>query len=156
MNAFEDDPLAKIFISAAKKAKKGTKLEVVVQELPPVTKSGYQIIAGGPPSAMFFPGYTKGAWKLQRRGDLSEVVESEAGYHVIVLLEKTSAKFVPEGERRAALAERIRIVRGKRRRRALLTELDGSVKVEVPANADALLVKIDVRVDDDSEPGEQP
>ncbi len=51
--------------------------------------------------------YARAANELKAVGDISPVVETEFGYHVIMLLERLPAKRVDEAQRRRALADDI-------------------------------------------------
>lgn len=143
-DAYKSDPLLKAFTKAANRAKAGSQLKVTVQELPSVAKDSLQLAAGAPPGSGFDPKYTAGAWKLNERGELSGIVKSSFGYHVIVLLEVTPANMLSRDELEAVLGAEILKVRGTRRRRALLAELDAVTPAEIAANHAALLALIRV------------
>lgn len=147
--AFAHDPIHLAFSAAARAAVPADVLPtVVIQELPPVDREGRQLTKSMSHDAPGFDAvYTHAAWELERRGQLSGVVKTQFGYHVIVLLEKTPALVVNEATRRAALRDMIFEVRGKRHRRTLLAELEKKTKIELSPNHEALLGQIRVQLD---------
>ena len=142
VSAFADDPLYKAFEKAAKAFAKANGQRFRVEYLVPVAKESWQIAYDVQWGARFDPKYVEGAWKLSQRGDLSQVVKSASGYHVIVLLEVTPAKMVPEAERRAKLADYIRTLRATRHRAKLLERLRATTRIELVPNHAALLAQI--------------
>ncbi len=155
--AFKQDPLLRAFLGAAKALQKSTSFKIVAEELPAVGRDSRQIAQGVATGASLDPAFTAAVWKLAERGQLSGVVRSSFGYHVIVLLEVTPANFVDEQQREEALRQRILSVRGKRSHRTLLEKLDASTKVELVPNHAALLGQINTRTESgDGEPGAAP
>lgn len=147
--AFAKDPIYLAFSAAARAAVPEEVLpSVVIQELPSVARDGRQIVKGMAHDAPGFDAeFTRASWELTERGQLSGVVKSQFGYHVIVLLETTPANMATEAERRVALRDAIVEVRGKRQRRALLAKLEKATKIELAPNHEALLGQVRVQLD---------
>ena len=127
-------------LEEAAKAAVGT-MGLKVQQLPPVTARGYIIDHDQSQSALDVH-FSKAASELEGRGDMSRVVQSSSGWHVIVLLETTPARLVGEAERKEALRGFIYRVRAQDRVEALLEERRKDVKVT--SNHAALLQLVDV------------
>jgi hypothetical protein len=137
------DPVDTRFEVAVETVEKG-ELEVTAQDVGVLAADGSVIEHG----VARYPGaydaaYVKGVVDLadSGRGALTEVVESQFGYHVIMLLEITTAKKLSRDERLAWLKER-RIISVQRSRDAYATILQGvrkTVMVDVAVNAPALM-----------------
>jgi len=130
--ATSEDAALAAFLAAAK-AFQGKGLEVVVQELEPVTAEGREISEQG---GQFVPEFVRAIVGLSARGDLVRA-ETRYGYHAILLLERTPAKHVPKEELPAILSREIHASRTRAAIRALASSLGGSA--ELPSNVDALL-----------------
>ncbi len=137
------DPVDTKFEAAVETVEKGD-LEVTSQGVGVLAVDGSVIEHG----ASRYPGaydaaYVKAVVELadSGRGGLSEVVESQFGYHVIMLLEITPPKTLSRGERLAWLKERkiITVQRSKEAYAAILQSARKTVTVEVAANAPALM-----------------
>lgn len=127
-------------LEAVAKAAVG-ELGLKVQQLPPVTSQGY-IIDHDQSQSSLDQNFSRVASGLAARGDLSEVVQSVSGWHVIVLLEITPSRLVAERERREALRGFIYRVRAQEHVDQLLGRLrKGS---SVPPNHAALLQLVQV------------
>ena len=74
--------------------------EVVVEALAPVAADGRVVAQEG---GAYDENYARGAASLHRRGDLSDLVKSSFGYHVILLLGREPGFTVPAEERRVAV-----------------------------------------------------
>jgi hypothetical protein len=143
-SAASDDPAWKVFETAAKGVEHDADLEVHVEALGAVAASGRRIVRGAGPDDMLVPSFTRAAFELRARGDLSPVVESEFGYHVILLLEVTPEKRLSKAERLEAMRPEILRVRALRRQRELMASLGKGTPVELATNADALLESVNV------------
>ncbi|MBI4700740.1 MAG: hypothetical protein HY744_06185 [Deltaproteobacteria bacterium] len=118
------------------------KLEVRVEELCPVSADGWHIDRDS--NAALDQRFARAAASLERRGDLSPVVETDWGMHVIVLLGRTEPLALPEAARRARLQDEIWQSRAARAKKELLAKLAATARVEVMLNADALLEQVSV------------
>jgi peptidyl-prolyl cis-trans isomerase C len=133
------DPVVDAFRKAA--GELATAPNVTIQPLPPVTAQR-RVVQKGRQENSFLPGFVAGAVALERRGDLSAVVESDAGYHVILLLERIPERRAGRDERLRGLEQEILRVRGVRLRRTLVTKLEGAGSVSLASNVDALLTQV--------------
>jgi peptidyl-prolyl cis-trans isomerase C len=140
-----DDPAFPIFEKAAKDFPHDAELEVRVEALPAIAADGRALVNGAPPEASFVEPYARAAFTLSRRGELSAIVETDFGYHVILLLETTPPTRLSAAERMKALEGDILRVRGKRRQRELVAALTESASVELAPNHEALLATVNVR-----------
>jgi peptidyl-prolyl cis-trans isomerase C len=132
----EKDPAVEEFRRAAGAgAREG--LEVLVETLPPVAADGRMLTLDG---GNLDEGFARAAASLAGRGDLSEVVSTSYGAHVILLLERTPSSIVPAEERRSRVREEVLWSRASAARAALLEGLRRDVVVE--RSADALLVLV--------------
>jgi parvulin-like peptidyl-prolyl isomerase len=83
--------------------------------------------------------YAEAAGRLRERGELSPVIGTSFGYHVILLLERVPALSLPADERRRVLRDDVRLGRARAAQRQLVGELRGRSRVDVVPNVDALL-----------------
>jgi hypothetical protein len=137
----ETDPLEAAFQRAVEPVIKGKHggLEVTVEPLPAVTADGRVL---SPAGERFDPVFAQGAATLGRRGEVSPVVVSSFGAHVILLLERTPPHRLPLEERRALLRDDITIGRARAAEEKLLAELRG--RSARASDADALLALVAV------------
>ncbi len=112
--------------------------EVRVEALPPVVADGRSITGQG----ALEEAYAKAAVALERRGDVSPVVETSYGFHVLILLERIPAQIVPREERRRVVREEVVTDRARRARDEVLTDQRASVKID--RSLDALLAAVPV------------
>jgi hypothetical protein len=136
------DSAATAFIAAGQGvAAEGLKVDV--QLLPPLGADHHPIERGNiRDSASYAADFTAAAKKLGVRGDLSDVIKSPFGYHVIMLLEITPAKHASKRECLELLEDEIRRLRGRQAREDLIGKLRKSHGVETATNADALTAHI--------------
>lgn len=124
-------------------------LDVLAQPLPPITAEGRPIDHTNPLNPnLFDEEFTRQAAAMSRRGDLTGVFRSYAGFHVAMLLEITPARRLGREERLEALHDEILRVRGLRARRALLERLREGSPIERPMNVDALLSLVRIELDE--------
>lgn len=146
------DAASKRFQELAKSVKQGSgKFQVRVEELPPLTEDAMGIAHGTDrrDPMGFDVTFVRAVYALDDvRGALSEVVETQAGFHVIMLVEVTPGKHLTRDERIEKLGAEIRRVRAMRAQRTLLGEL-GTRRVEVAPNVPALLSQVVVTGEDD-------
>lgn len=129
------DPAAEEFIRLAKAV--SADQPIVVEALPPITKEG---LAVEPSRRPFDAKFAGAASTLSGRGDLSAIVESPFGVHVIMLLERIPERFASEDERRALLGEPILQDRVHRRQKDLLTSARAAVSID--PQADGILAEL--------------
>ncbi|MBK8254624.1 MAG: peptidylprolyl isomerase [Polyangiaceae bacterium] len=118
------DPVVELFRKAANEVDKAG-LETRVEALPPVVADGRVVGAAG----QFDPGFSKAANELKQRGDVSPIVESPYGLHVIFLLQRIEGKTVPREERRALIRDEVMSLRARAEREKLLTGQSNSVGI---------------------------
>jgi len=124
-------------------------LEVIAQPLAPMTKEGRPIDHDIPlDPSRFDKDYAAAVAELRRRGDLTPVFRSFAGYHVAMLLEITPPRRLDRADKLEALRSEILRVRGLRARRSLVERLRKGVGVEEPSNLDALLSRVQIELDE--------
>jgi peptidyl-prolyl cis-trans isomerase C len=122
-------------------------LTVTVQPLAPVTLDGRTFQVEGAPeptSGTFDPDYARAALALERPGQISPIVKSKFGYHVIFLEERLGPKFVPFDERRRALAGEVELHRADAARRELIAKVTASTPVELSRSVDELTAIVSV------------
>lgn len=111
-------------------------LELRVETLEPVAADGRVL---HPSSGEYVEAFAAAAARLSTRGEKSPVVESEFGFHVMMLLETTPEKRVPLKERRALLTDEIIATRARKATEAVLERLRSERKVQVERSAFALV-----------------
>ncbi len=121
------------FIAAAR-AFDSEGLELVAQELPATAVDGTVVPSKAPapgarPGKLVEP-YARAANALTTPGELSPVVETSFGYHVILLLERTPAHSIPLEQTRSAVTQDVIELRAKQAQDQLLQRLRGRSKVE--------------------------
>jgi hypothetical protein len=140
----QDDPAFERF-QTAMKAVDASGARLKIQSLHPIAADGRVIEHGGSQDSRYDEQFAAAAAKLAERGDVSDVVETGFGLHVIVLLERTPEKHTSVAERRVALRDDILNARARRARREIVTRLGGELGTEIPSNADALLERVRIR-----------
>lgn len=118
------DPVIELFRKAANEVDKAG-LETRVEALPPVVSDGRVVGAAG----QFDPGFSKAANELKQRGDVSPIVESPYGLHVILLLQRIEGKTFPREERREMVRDEVMSLRARAEREKLLTGQSGRVGI---------------------------
>lgn len=126
-------------------------LEVVVEDLAPVAADGRLLDPARPPGPNGEVGtlvepYARAAAALARPGDISPVVETSFGLHVILLTERVAAHIVPLEERRARLRDEILDGRARRAADEHVKRLRAAVGPAADRSAAELLRE--VRVED--------
>jgi peptidyl-prolyl cis-trans isomerase C len=137
----EPDPAIAVFRRAVSAVDAGGE-RVRMEALPVVAGDGRIIDRASEPGSVFVREFAEAAAALQSRGQVSPVVTSPFGYHVIMLLERLPGRHATESERRAELRGDILIDRAKRAHRQLLSELRQRGHVERALNVDALLAQV--------------
>ena len=136
------DPLANRFIEAAKKVPAEAK-RVLMQPLQVVAADG-RVLDTTSTGGKYDREFVAAIVTLGHRGELTDVVKTKFGYHVIMLLEVTPARQLGREARLKELREELLRVRGVRAYQAQLKALRKKSPVTVVSNADALLTLVPV------------
>jgi hypothetical protein len=133
-------------LMALAKAFPSVGFEIRAEALPFVTPDGRVFVrtdAGFKAEQRNFdPDFARAANTLQNPGDLSPVVKSSFGYHVIRLEERAPSATVGEPELSGRLAPDIKVRRAGRARRQLLEKLRQSSPVEIERAVDELTAQV--------------
>ncbi len=114
----------------------------VVEQLPPIAKDGKSVLPGE--RDPFDPQFVSALVALSARGDVSPIVRSPFGLHVIVLVARYPAVDVPADELGRRFLPEVYDVRARKIADALLAQLHAGTVVEIEKNADALLAQVKV------------
>lgn len=133
-----EDPLVASFRQIANEPPH-EKQEIRVEALSPVVADGRIVSEGG---GRFDETFARAALQLQRRGDVSPVIETPFGYHVIVLLERIAGTTIPREERRRMVREEVMSTRARAEKEKLMASLRASVAIN--RDVDALLAIVPV------------
>ena len=124
-------------------------LEITVEALEPVAADGRTLnLEYAAPGTTYSPAFARAASRLVEPGEKSPIVETEFGFHVLMLLERLPAHVVPLSDRKRILREEIVTERAKRSKQNLLAELRRITPPEVERSAEALLASLPVLVDE--------
>lgn len=123
------------------KAISGEGIELRIESLDPVAADGRVLSASG--GELVGP-FAAAAARLAAVGDQSAVTETEFGYHVMQLLERTPAKRMSLEQRRALLRDEIVATRAKDASASLLERLRKERAIEVERSASALMQSLQV------------
>jgi peptidyl-prolyl cis-trans isomerase C len=99
--------------------------------------AGFKASQGG-----FDPDFARAANALQRPGELSPVVKSSFGYHVIRLEERAQGSVLAEPELKERLSADVLVRRAARARRELLDKLHQASPVEVERAMNELTAQV--------------
>jgi hypothetical protein len=110
-------------------------LEVVIQRVPAFPAD----------TLALDPAFVRGAFALKKPGDLSGIVESSAGWHVIRLVERIPPKFVPVVERRSLFADEAVRNRAQRALDQMLQARRASRSVSILPDAEARMAELVAR-----------
>lgn len=133
------------FISLAK-AVPAEGLEVTAEALPPLTGDGRAFERTekgfvGSPSG-FDPDFCRAANALQQPAELSPIVKTRFGYHVIRLVERIPASNVPQPELLVLFGPELQTRRSVRLRRELLEKLRSESAIQVDRAVDELTARL--------------
>lgn len=133
-----EDPVIAAFRKAATSVL-AEGLEVRVEALSPVVADGRTLAADG---SRLEDRFAQAAVALTRRGDVSPVVETSFGSHVLVLLERIPGHSVPREERRAMVREEVMTTRARLQKDKLMDNL--RPRASIDRSVDALLALVPV------------
>lgn len=127
----------------------GGKYKIQVEALPPVAADGRAVDPAQPPrpgsrTETFDPAFAQAAVQLSHVGEISPVVHSAFGYHVILLTGRIEAKQLSFEERRRVLAEEIYQRRAQEELHKLLEGLRAATPVVINDSASALTALVRV------------
>jgi peptidyl-prolyl cis-trans isomerase C len=134
------DAITAAFDDAANSVdKQGYKLEI--EPLPPIAKDGATVFLDhrDPLQGPFDPEFVKGATALAERGDISDPVRSQFGWHVILLLDRVPEQMVKLDPLKVMFADDVYDARAKNARVAFVDGLRKTTPPEIPQNVDATL-----------------
>jgi peptidyl-prolyl cis-trans isomerase C len=132
------DPLIERFRQAAA-AVPHDGFELIIEPLPPVAADGRVLEPGGKTFALEF---ASAAAALMTRGEVSPLVESPFGLHVIMLLERTPSRTVPLEERRQLAHANVIADRARAARRDLLQQMRHPIAIDPSADAMLAIVAV--------------
>jgi predicted metal-dependent hydrolase len=116
--------------------------DVAIEALPPVGADSFTVLPNG--RSPFDPRFTAGAVALKQRGDLSEPVRSDFGWHVIMLLDRIPGQQLSMPELKELFEDYVYDARARKVTEPLLAELRKSNPSDIVRNSDALLALIHV------------
>lgn len=133
-----EDPVIEVFRKIASTVS-AADLDVRVEPLAPVVADGRTFV----PGQTFDAAFAKAAVALGKRGDVSPVIETQFGSHVLLLLERIPGETVPREERRAKVREEVLSLRARAAKEQLVNGLRKSAAIERNADATLALVPSD-------------
>jgi parvulin-like peptidyl-prolyl isomerase len=119
--------------------------EVKAEALPAITADGRGLSRtdkGFVAASTFDHEFARAANQLQQPGELSPVVKTRFGYHVIRLEERIPARVVPRAELPAVLGPEVQTRRAARQRRELLEKLRRASAVQIDRAVDELTARV--------------
>lgn len=133
-----DDPVIAVFRKSADEVPKGA-LDVRVEALAAVVADGRTLNEG----QRYDEAFAKAALQLTKRGDVSPVIETPFGFHVLLLLERIPGHTVPREERRAMVREEVLSTRARAAKDQLLAGLRQRASIDRSVDAALALVPVD-------------
>jgi hypothetical protein len=115
------------------------KKQLRVEVLEPVIPDG-RVLAGD--DATYDKAFAEAASRLKNTNEISPIVESSFGFHVLMLLEIVPAVHIPEARLREVAAPEIRANRGRAALGSLMERLHAETPTPVVRDADDLLSKV--------------
>lgn len=125
-------------------------LEVKVEDLSPVAPDGRVIDLNSPPppgarTSRYAPEFAQAASGIAAVGEVSDVVRTAFGFHVLLLTERIEEKRVPPPERIKLLREEVENARAGRLEATLLTRARDATRVTIEQSALAQTEGLSVR-----------
>lgn len=133
-----EDPMIAAFRESASAVPKGA-LDVRVEALLPVVADGRTLSDG----QRYDETFAKAALQLTKRGEVSPVIETPFGFHVLLLLERIPGHTVPREERRTMVREEVLSTRARAVKDRLLSGLRQSASIDRSVDAALALVPVD-------------
>lgn len=132
-----------VFLRAARAVPAGD-VQVRAERLPYLTADGRGISTERQrgPAGQFDPTFTQAANRLEAPGELSPIVETRFGYHLILLEERLPERRLSAQDRRVVLTPEVLTRRSDALRRELVTALKASTHVEVRRDAEQQTAKL--------------
>ena len=116
--------------------------DLAVEFLPPVAADSTSVLPSG--GGQFDPRFVAAAVLLHARGDLSEPVRSDFGWHVIMLLDRIPARELSMPELKTLFEDHVYDARARKVTEPLLAELRKATPADIARNSDALLALLHV------------
>jgi len=135
----QTDPVVDAFKTAAEAVERDG-FTIKVEALEPVAADGRVLSLGG---GGYEKEFAEGAAKLAARGDLSDIVTTRYGLHVMLLLEKVPEARTPLDERRRLVREEVLWMRSSAARQKLLDRLRPSAGVGREVETLLVMVPVD-------------
>ena len=118
-------------------------VKVRVEKLDAVTADGRVVSPSWPPQR-YDPDFARAANELHSPGDISPVLKTRFGYHVIFLIERLAEKRVPYPKRLEAVREDVYRERGDKALKQLIEERNRAAGVEIRSSAEELMRQVEV------------
>lgn len=127
------------FIQRAQAVERGG-IDVRVERLPAVTRDGRVLSAE---AGEFDPGFARGANELKKPGDISGLIESSFGFHVIRLSERVEAFHLSDDELAKTVKDEVTTNRTRKALDQLLGELRKKTPVDIERSFAQTLTRLD-------------
>ena len=111
-----------------------------VERLPAVTRDGRVLSAE---AGEFDPGFARGANELKKPGDISGLIESSFGFHVIRLSERVEAFHLSDDELAKTVKDEVTTNRTRKALDQLLGELRKKTPVDIERSFAQTLTRLD-------------
>lgn len=120
---------------------------VRIESLPPMTADGRSVELADPPPqgrpvVSMAREFAEAASRLEKKGEVSPVVRSPFGYHVIQLIDVVPEDVLPPAERRARIEAEVIVERARRKTEELLDRLRRELAPEQSRAAVAAMEKV--------------
>jgi hypothetical protein len=135
----QTDPVVEVFKTAAEAVERDG-FTIKVEALEPVAMDGRVLSLGG---GGYEKAFAEGAAKLAARGDLSDIVTTPYGLHVMLLLERIPEARTPLEERRRMVREEVLWMRSSATRQKLLDRLRPTAGVGREVETLLVMVPVD-------------
>jgi hypothetical protein len=137
------------FLQLARAVAVPSELEVRVEHLSPCDREGRVLDPESPPASLrdvtrYAPDFARAVFELTRPTEVSSIVRTSFGYHVIYFAQRIESARVPLEERRARLADEALSRRARRLHEELLEKARKSTTVVIERSAMAHTEKVRV------------